>query len=166
MENNLARLISLLTETFYGNPWYGDSVMEKLRQIDFKYVNITPNHSGNSIAKIVSHMIQWRIFTYQKLNRDNLFEIELNSKEDWPEISIRNEKEWENLLENLSNTQNLIIKTLQKIDDKEFLAKICPGKTYNFDFLINGIIHHDIYHLGQIGLIYQQLKITKEAIKV
>ncbi len=27
-----------------------------------------------------------------------------------------------------------------------------PGRNHNFRFLIEGMIQHDIYHLGQIGL--------------
>ena len=50
------RLISSLRETFSGEPWYGNSLMKKLKEIDFKIVNETPAASSNSIAKIVQHM--------------------------------------------------------------------------------------------------------------
>ncbi|WP_255420549.1 hypothetical protein [Aquimarina sp. AD10] len=29
---------------------------------------------------------------------------------------------------------------------------------YEYSFLLNGMLHHDIYHLGQLGLIIKYLK--------
>lgn len=155
---DLSRLISALHNSFNGKPWYGDPIMEILNKIRFEYVIITPENSNNSIAKIVAHMIQWRNFANEKLNGNNSFDIELNSKDDWPDVHIQNKKDWDELLESLINSQKFIINALEKVDSPDFLTKNCPGRTYNFEFLIDGIIQHDIYHIGQIGFIYQQLK--------
>lgn len=158
MRSSNFKLINSLIETFNGDPWYGDSVMKKLKEIDFKIVNETSAHSSNTIAMIVQHLINWRTFAIEKLKGNSEFDILLNSKEDWAEIIISNEIEWNELLLKLEETQNEIIKILTIMDDDEFLKTQTPGRNYNFEYLINGIIQHDIYHLGQIGIITAKVK--------
>ncbi|MBS1653770.1 MAG: hypothetical protein JSU05_02905 [Bacteroidetes bacterium] len=46
-------------------------------------------------------------------------------------------------------THDLIIEALENKDDS-FLDEIVDSRKYNFRFLINGLIQHDIYHAGQL----------------
>ncbi len=93
----------------------------------------------------------------EKLEGNYLFVIEMNSDEDWTEITIKNKSEWDILLNNLTTTQKKIIEILKRQKDDKFLNSITPKREYNFKYLINGIIQHDIYHSGQIGLLYSYI---------
>ncbi|OEK06036.1 hypothetical protein A8C32_18545 [Flavivirga aquatica] len=152
------KLIDKLIESFEGTPWFGDALMIKLNMLDYKLVNETLVNSNNSIAIIVQHIINWRIFVLEKLEGNQFFDIEMNSKNDWTKITIQNKKEWDELLNKLTSTQNKLIKTLKTQNNDKLLKNMVSGRTYNFEYLIEGIIQHDIYHLGQIGLLYAQLK--------
>ena len=73
--------ISLLTvitnnlkDSFDGKPWYGISVMEKLNQIPWEAVN-EKAYSAKSIAILVQHIINWRVFVLKKLDGDLEFNI-------------------------------------------------------------------------------------------
>jgi uncharacterized damage-inducible protein DinB len=143
MNNKTHKLIGNLNESFSGKPWLGNSLLENLNAIDYKLVNQTMGNSSNSIAILVQHIINWRIFVVEKLEGNELFEIELNSEKDWTKISVENEAEWNELLEKLARSQNQIINILSE-------------KTN--EYLIEGIIQHDIYHSGQIGILNSQLK--------
>ena len=126
--------------------------MKKLKEIDFKIVNETPTASSNSIAKIVQHIINWRIFVIEKLKGNYRFDIELNTVDDWPDIVISTELQWSDQLMKLEETQDEILKIMDVMDD-EALNTQTLGRTYNLEYLLNGIIQHDIYHLGQIGIL-------------
>lgn len=151
MNANL-RLISSLKETFDGDPWYGTSLMKKIKETDLNTVNKKPATSSNSIAMIIQHILNWRVFAIEKLKGNYEFDIQLNTKDDWEEIVIANEEEWLELLRKLQATQNELLRILKDIDD-EVLSATTPGRTYNLGYLIEGIIQHDIYHLGQIAVI-------------
>lgn len=160
-------LISKLEEAFAGNPWYGDAVMTKLENVDFKFADVlsiygqktsdlttetvTEPHS-HSIAQIVKHMIQWRLFAIEKMEGNEEYDIELNTKVDWPNTNIPNEVLWKKLLNELRQTQIDVISVLSNKADV-FLTDQVPGKSYDYRYLIEGVIQHDIYHLGQIGLL-------------
>jgi uncharacterized damage-inducible protein DinB len=158
MNNKTQKLIGNLNESFSGKPWLGNSLLENLNAIDYKLVNQTMGNSGNSIAILVQHIINWRIFVVEKLEGNELFEIELNSEKDWTKISVENEAEWNELLEKLASSQSQIIKILSDKTNDNFLDDITLGEKYSLEYLIEGIIQHDIYHSGQIGILNSQLK--------
>jgi uncharacterized damage-inducible protein DinB len=146
------QIIQRLKESFDGEPWYGTSLTGVLAAIPFRHVTIKCEPSQNNIARLVTHMLNWREFAIKKLQGDGRFDIELNSNADWPESGIKNESEWNSLCQRLTESQETIIFLLSKIDETG-LSKQVPGKLYDFRFLIEGLIQHDIYHLGQIALI-------------
>ncbi len=155
MREKLTHLIETIHSTFDGSPWYGDSVIVKFELIKFEYVNKTVNGS-NSIASLVNHLIQWRVFVIEKLKGNKAFDISLQTESDWPHTDLKNAEEWEVLIERLKQTQSEIVRLLASKDDA-FLEEIAPGKGYTNLYMLEGIIHHDIYHLGQIGLINSEL---------
>ena len=41
---------------------------------------------------------------------------------------------------------------MEDIDDQKLKEKV-GGRNYDFFYLLHGIIHHDVYHLGQIAIL-------------
>jgi uncharacterized damage-inducible protein DinB len=152
----LANLLSNLKESFDGMPWYGDSVLKKLNTIDWEIVN-DKRYGAKSIAGLLGHMISWRVFVIKKLQGDQAFSIQIDGSVDWPEIRIANVKEWDDLLKKLMETQDTLLRILTQ-QTEELLARKVPGENFRFGFLLDGIIQHDLYHLGQIALLNAQYK--------
>ncbi|NNE76601.1 MAG: DinB family protein [Pricia sp.] len=156
-KDKIKALLHSIRTSFQGKPWYGISVMEKLEAVDWNCVNDKPQGSSKSIAILLKHMINWRVLVLKKLEGNKQFDIEINSADDWPILHIDTEAEWNDLISELRETQEKLIQALTRHED-EFLALEVPGRDYDFDFLLKGIIEHDIYHLGQIALIYSMVK--------
>jgi uncharacterized damage-inducible protein DinB len=152
MDNTIKQLIFKLQESFDGTPWFGESLMTKLNSVDFNIVNCQPFPSLNSISRLVQHIINWRIFVIRKLQDDREFDIELNDANDWTEVHINNDQAWSQLKTSLQDTQQKIIDLLSA-KDNVFLMQKVPGRQYDYQYLIEGLVQHDIYHLGQIGLV-------------
>lgn len=150
MDNITRRLIMKLEEAFDGQPWYGDPLMSKLESIDYKIVNLRPSPSRNSIARLVQHIVTWRTFAMKKLQGDAAFDV--TPETDWTGIEINTAAEWKLLLDKLRETQKTIVDRLSATDEA-FLVQQVPGRKYDYQYMIEGIMQHDIYHLGQIGLI-------------
>lgn len=150
MDNTTRRLIMKLEEAFDGQPWYGDSLLNKLESIDHTIVNLRPSPSRNSIARLVQHIITWRTFAVKKLQGDAGFDV--TPEMDWPDAEIKTAEEWKQLLHKLKETQQTIVNRLSATDEA-FLVQQVPGREYDYQYMIEGITQHDIYHLGQIGLI-------------
>ena len=61
---------------------------------------------------------------------------------------------WENLIQQFKDSQDKLT-TLLKSKQDPFLET--PYGNKNFKYLVDGILHHDLYHLGQIGLVNKML---------
>ncbi len=155
MDTQLKKVIHGLQTSFEGKPWYGTSVMEKLESIDWRLVNDGPSGS-RSIAVLLQHMINWRIFVLKKLQGDAAYDIVIDGPNDWTEIHIGDEQTWERLKKDLQDTQKDVLNLLNSASD-ELLAQKVPGKDYRFGPILSSVAEHDIYHLGQIALVYALL---------
>lgn len=140
-----------------GSPWYGESVMEKLERLDYQMVNKVPTGLSNSIARLVKHMISWRQFAIEKLKGNDAYDIRLNTPDDWPEVNIQTEEQWRHLLQELHATQDQLFSQLRARNEED-LEQPCHGKSYSLGFLVDGILQHDVYHLGQIALLDKMLR--------
>ncbi len=155
---NLKSFCKTNNEVFKGEPWFGESLVGSLQKIPLRKWNLKPEHTSNSIASIVFHIIDWRYFVIEKLKGNASFDITLNTKEDWREnVEVNTEEERTKIFLELKNSQENIIKLLEEKKDN-WLTKNTAGKEYTNDFMLQGVLQHDVYHLGQINLINSQLK--------
>lgn len=150
---NIHEFIKEYQEVFEGNPWHGESVLKTLESTPFQLVNYKPQQGFHSIAELVKHLLIWRKFIVEKLNENQEFDIQLNSSLDWEEkVRMETSLEWSRLLEDLKASQKEITSLLSGKKD-EWFQQQCPGKSYSNQFMMMGIMQHDLYHLGQIRLI-------------
>ncbi|MBD1259668.1 DinB family protein [Maribacter polysiphoniae] len=156
MRTNLEYIIHDLKECFDGKPWYGDAVMTKLDTVDWHIVN-DRIYGDKTIAVVLQHMINWRIFVIKKLQGDADYDIIIDTLNDWVPITIGNEKEWERLKQGIRQTQNELLGLLADRNDA-VLDKKVPGKNYVFGAILRSVAQHDIYHLGQIAMLSSMTK--------
>jgi uncharacterized damage-inducible protein DinB len=146
----LDRIKILLNATFHGGAWHGPSVLENLK-------GIKPKAAGNrqkdihTIAELVYHITTWRIFVLKKIQGDIEFLIK-TEKQNWGNLKEIDEFEWETLQMELTLSHDELMAVLDEKDDT-LLWEIVPGAEYDFYTLLHGIIHHDLYHNGQIGIL-------------
>jgi len=138
-------------DCFQGKPWYGTSTMSIIDMVSYSQVNIRPEGFSKSIAGLLRHMIAWRVFTIKRLRGLADFTIDAKSAENWNSSDVT-EKEWKGLLKLLKKTQVALVDVLETLEIDN-LTEGVPGSIYNKDYLIRGIIQHDVYHLGQIAVL-------------
>lgn len=151
------RIIDLINDTYESEEaWHGPSLVASLRDVSpaVAEARLTPN--THSIAEIVYHITTWRIFVSRKLQGDKEFDIRTADK-DWKVFGMVDEFEWETLQMELSLSQDELVTLLEQMEDDSYLEELVPGKNYSYYTLLHGIIHHDLYHAGQISLIKKGL---------
>lgn len=147
-------LINQLQMMYHGLPWYGDSLAEKLNSIDDDDFDKRVTEGTHSIRELIEHMIIWRHYALEKLSGNVTYDIELNSQNDWKKYPTTNQDDIKAMLDRLKTTQNQLVQGIKEKEDS-WLYEQTPGKQYDNFTLLNGIIQHDVYHLGQIGLIHK-----------
>lgn len=143
----LQHIIETLEDTYKGVPWHGPNIQGTLSQIQESKKNEKVSN-GHSIIQIVGHMISWRTFVCRRLNGDEAYDVT-------DEMNFPKSNNWLEVLEELTKSQQDLVDALSGFDPKK-LDDSVPGRKYSFRKMIHGIIHHDLYHLGQIVMISKQ----------
>ncbi len=153
--------ISQFEEVFEGAPWYGPSLITSLTEIPVEFWDQKLPHTAHTIAELVTHMVDWRIFVIEKLKDNQSYSIEMNSEMDWRNnVSIEDETGKTELITRLTKTQHEILELLDQKPDS-WMYEFVLGKDYKNEYMVLGTLQHDIYHLGQINWIYATLKRKK-----
>lgn len=164
MRDKIELLTGKIEKVYSGNPWYGNSIKSVLKDIDPKTAFTKAARNVHTIAELVAHIIAWREFVISKIKGDSDFKITQKLSFDWKRIDRNEKTAWKNLLNALEKNQHEILTTLKKLDD-DFLELHVSRRRYNIEFLIEGGIQHDIYHLGQISLLKKMIKGNKKFYK-
>jgi uncharacterized damage-inducible protein DinB len=148
MNKEIKTIIKRIEEVNTGEPWFGRAVYTILDETDTNNVNINPN-GGHSINELLYHMITWADFTLRRINKDKDHDLAASEELDWRTIDPAVHT-WKKGLREFKNLHTNIIGLLKQKEDS-FLDEKVDYRKYNFRFLLNGMIEHTIYHLGQIA---------------
>ena len=144
MKTEVQKLGDILRHTFEKNAWHGLAVMEVINSTDERIVH-KKFSSTHSIIELVAHMTAWRVFVIEELSGNLNYKV--SEEMNFPVV-----KSWQEAVDGLVASQENLLKSIEKLPD-ERLSEVVPNRPYKFFTMLNGIVHHDLYHLGQIVLI-------------
>lgn len=139
--------ISILIKSAYEkNAWHGPSVKESIEGITQEQALRKLNNT-HTIIELISHMTAWRRYVIHKLTDDINFQMT-------DSLNFPSEKNWEYAIKKLEESQSDMLASIGKFSEEK-LYDLVPFAThaYNYYTLLHGIVHHDIYHAGQIMII-------------
>jgi DinB superfamily len=151
MNSYLENIINNLSETYNGMPWHGNSLKELLRDVNTNMAFYRPFEKKHNIAELVAHILIWRQYALEILNGNYDFNIDIGSLADFPEV-LESDKVWQELLTQLDENQVVLLEKLTSFSASKLEDEI-PKKPFTFRYLFEGVVYHDVYHGGQIGLI-------------
>lgn len=156
MNKETQYIIKTYESTLSGQPWFGRGVFEILGEIDEAKADKKPNAESHSLLQLIWHMNTWAEFALGALENRTTEQLKEIEALDWRTLDPKVHS-WKKGIDQLTETHNKIIELLkQKIDDS-FLSEVVPNRQYNFRFMLNGLLQHNIYHLGQIAYINKML---------
>ena len=159
MRTLIEHSIQQYQEVQHGKLWIGSTFASKLNQIDDHAVFKRPIVGLHSIAEIISHLTLWRKETILKIQTGKGSKTD-DCEENW----LPNDKleliGWQQIKSEYDKTLTDLIDILKSKDDEflneEYYDTDFKGN-YTYSFIINGMLHHDLYHLGQLGIIIKYL---------
>ena len=142
-------IIRNLENTLDGDPWYGRPVYAMLREVDSSIAYKKPTPGSHSLIDLLYHMLTWAEFTLKRIEKDDINDLAAFEKLDWREIDPKLH-DWDEGLAAFIAAHQQIIALLHTKKDT-FLDEIVDYRQYDFRYLLNGLIQHNIYHLGQVA---------------
>lgn len=150
--SELASIINQLDQAVNKNPWYGNSISNILESVDSDFAFNPPAPGIHSIAELTAHIITWREFAEKRLQGDDQYLPDQEESFNWKKRYPEQDEAWIFLRQQLTNSQYNLLALLHQNDDCLLERKV-SGTSYSYRFLLNGILQHDLYHIGQISLI-------------
>lgn len=145
-------LLDNLKTCFNGDPWHGNSLCRQLENLEPETALFRMSPGNHNIVEIIRHITLWREFALQKLKGNIGFNLKFDTQEEWPVVNYCTREDLIQVILTLNENQKWLIHEIEKFDESSY-KEIVPGRNYNFIYLLSGIIYHDTYHSGQIGLI-------------
>ncbi len=144
-KTEIQNLIDTLSHTFEKNAWHGPAVLEALDDLRDAQAEQRMGNSHN-IIELIAHMTAWRNFVCEKLEGNTAFDIVTD------EMNFPINKNLKTAILELKASQKRLLKLLEQTPVEKLEEKV-PGRPFKFKVMLNGIIHHDLYHTGQIVLL-------------
>lgn len=136
-----------------GDPWLDETFTKKLDGISEDLVFERP-HGLLSAAEEIWHLLIWRRVNIRRLNGET---VPFESVENWKSVSELRKMGWAALWKAFNDSLEELISWLEDKDDS-FLTNTYPPTGYTYKYYMDGLVHHDAYHMGQIGLVLKLLK--------
>ena len=156
MNKETQYIIKSFETTLSGQPWFGRGVYEILEEVDEAKAHSKPNENVHSQMELLWHINTWAEFSLAALENRIIENIKAIEALDWREIDPKIHT-WKKGIEVLKTTHNKIIELLKQKEEDSYLSDIVPNRKYNFRFLLNGLVQHNIYHLGQVAFLKKLL---------
>ncbi|HVP44063.1 MAG TPA: DinB family protein [Terriglobales bacterium] len=150
----LATITDQMRRSFDGDAWHGPAVMEILKGVTARQAAAKPLSGAHSIWELVLHLTTWSSVVTRRLKGEAL---EPTAAEDYPAISDQSEAAWQRAVESLRRTHDALLAAVERLPESR-LADAVPGKPYSFEFMLLGVVQHDLYHAGQIALLKKAFK--------
>ncbi len=137
----------------------GASYERKLEGLDENLAFQRPLDNLHSVAEIISHLIFWREEAKEKILTGKGTKTD-DDPGNWLSNNELKTMGWKSLMEKHYASLDKLKQSLRSRNDdflrEEYFDPDFKGM-FTYQFLLDGMIHHDLYHLGQIGIIIKLL---------
>jgi uncharacterized damage-inducible protein DinB len=160
----ISNLIVQLQEVQSGKTWLGVNYEKKLASLG-KDDYYEKQNDAHSIAEILSHLTAWRSDAILKITTGK-GSLTDDDPSNWRSNEELRNMGCENILSAYRSTLSDFIEILKDKPD-EFLEELYFDADYKgyypYSFALYGILHHDIYHLGQIAMLIKLIEKKKRS---
>jgi uncharacterized damage-inducible protein DinB len=155
MNREIQSIIQNLENTLDGEPWYGRAVYPLLREVEPTVCYKKPTPASHSLIELLYHMLTWAEFTLKRIEKEIANDPDAMEKLDWREIDPQLHNWDEGLGAFIAANQEIVTRLHAK--DDSFLDETVDYRKYNFRYLLNGIVQHNVYHAGQVAYVKKLL---------
>lgn len=153
-------IIQQLLDIQNGKLWMGDNFVKKINSITEQEAFTKPSSTMHSIAELVAHLTAWSKDTVLKI-RNGTGKLTDNDERNWPDINHLKKSGWNTIVQDYQKSLSEVIDLLKDKDDlflkEKYYDQDFKGE-FDYSFAIDGILHHNIYHLGQMGIVIKLIK--------
>jgi hypothetical protein len=148
--SEIARIVEQLEQAHDGDAWHGPSVNQALDGVTARAAARRPIADGHNIWEITHH-----VRVTNDAVRSHLTGDAPGDETDWPTLADTSEAAWRAAVDKLKKAQHALRQAVSTLPAAR-LHETIPGKSHSYWYELLGIVHHDLYHAGQISMLKKQ----------
>jgi uncharacterized damage-inducible protein DinB len=146
------RLADQLRRAFDGEAWHGDAMFEILEGVTAAQAVARPIAGAHTIWELALHIAAWDGAVLRRLGG---VAATLSDAENFPRVPDTSEGAWRAALAEVRRVHEELVATVAALPDSRLDERV-PGKEgghYTFDYMLHGVVQHELYHAGQMALL-------------
>lgn len=158
MENtNIAELVERVVT---GDPWHGSNVEQLLRGVSAQDAARRAVPGAHTMWELVLHMTGWAREVRARLEGRAAQEP---SDGDWPAVGPVSEERWAEAKANLLKAHDELTQAIVAMDTRSLDQPVqdfrdnALGVGLSHYLTVHGLVHHTVYHAGQLALLRKAL---------
>lgn len=154
-------IADLIERVFDGDPWHASSVADLLSDVTAAEAVARPVPGGHSIWELVLHMTGWASEVRARLDGQEAGEPEGG---DWPEVAAPTEARWRAAVAGLEAAHRELAAAVRASDPGQLRKPVLDrrepalGTGLSKELTVHGLIHHTVYHAGQIAQVKRAVR--------
>jgi len=148
--NEVKKLADLHGRALGGHMWHGPALLEVLRGVTAKRAAARPIRKAHSIWEIVLHVEAWDRVVLGRLTGHP---IDLSDEENFPNVRDVSPAAWKRAVASMKSTHRKLNREIAKLTPARIDSGYGPRKQYKLFRLVHGVLHHELYHAGQIAVL-------------
>lgn len=152
------RISELFQRVYGGSSWHGPSLRDLLSDVSAEEAGARLVPGAHTIGQLTRHIIAWQNFATRALRGE--VPGDPPASESWPDPAELTPEGWQRTRDELRGSQRDFRLALERFEPPR-LQELVPDRAYRFDQLLYGVIHHNLYHAGQIALLKKAWTATR-----
>jgi uncharacterized damage-inducible protein DinB len=148
--SEIRRILKQLDRAFTGEAWHGDSLMKIIEDVDAKTAASRPLPDAHTIWEIVLHIAHWKDVVRRRIGGERL--DGMAPAQNWPQIRDASPEAWNGAIDRLRYSHEQLRAAIAGLSDDK-LGDIVGGESFNYYFMLHGVIQHMLYHAGQVAVL-------------
>ncbi len=155
----IERILDQHDRVMHGDAWHGDPIWQILDGISAECAAARPVADTHSIWEIVLHMKFWDGVAARRLAGER---AGVDEALNFPASPEPTELNWQKTREEFRASNHELRKAVAKLDPARLDELSAAGKRTYYDEA-HGVVHHDLYHAGQIALLKKSFEAQRAA---
>ncbi|MCW4051165.1 MAG: DinB family protein [Candidatus Bathyarchaeota archaeon] len=147
MEGMKDQLIRRLEESLEDG-YHGPSMYKLIQGLPIDEASARPLSKRHSIWEIVNHTAFWMTICEKVL--EGMEHPAPGELDDWPKRGST-KQEWEESVSQLGKAADALKKSIKDYDGD--FTEITPPSDFSYEWMLNGVCNHNLYHTGQVILL-------------
>lgn len=150
----IKRIVQQMQAAFNGKAWHGPALQEVLANVSASQAAARPIANAHSIWELVLHIAVWQKVALRRMSGEEVYNVP--EEEDWPRVRDTSEAAWKKALQDLQQSHENLCEAVARLQDADLSKMIrSSDNEHSVYVMLHGVIQHDLYHAGQIVLLYK-----------